>query len=221
MTHVTCRLTAKNRDQLRDPTLGNRVWATFTFTFVALLYRLLSACLQPLAQWVWTVCPRLLPDSVATATATAYCAWVQHADHSATEPLLVGYGTPIPSVVGLFAAAVEPVGPAGWARDAGVRRAGVPGARQGPVVPQRDRDLLVARLHHLVLARHRRARHRRGVSRGRRHLPLYDHCERRAQQHQHVPTSRRSAIIIVIIITRTRSKVHSSLIFVLFLYYIS
>ena len=29
MTHVTCRLTAKNRDQLRNPTLGNRVWATF------------------------------------------------------------------------------------------------------------------------------------------------------------------------------------------------
>ena len=31
MTHVTCRLTAKNRDQLRNPTLCNRVWATFTF----------------------------------------------------------------------------------------------------------------------------------------------------------------------------------------------
>jgi len=31
MTHVTRRLTAKNRDQLRDPTFGNRVWATFTF----------------------------------------------------------------------------------------------------------------------------------------------------------------------------------------------
>ena len=30
MTHVTCRMTAKNRDQLRNPTLGNRVWATFT-----------------------------------------------------------------------------------------------------------------------------------------------------------------------------------------------
>jgi len=28
MTHVTCMLTAKNRDQLRNPTLGNRVWAT-------------------------------------------------------------------------------------------------------------------------------------------------------------------------------------------------
>ena len=32
-THATCRLTAKNRDQLRNPTLGNGVWATFTFTF--------------------------------------------------------------------------------------------------------------------------------------------------------------------------------------------
>ena len=29
MTHVICRLTAKNWDQLRNPTLGNRVWATF------------------------------------------------------------------------------------------------------------------------------------------------------------------------------------------------
>jgi len=34
MTHVTCRLTAKNRDQLRNPTLGNRVWAIFTFFIV-------------------------------------------------------------------------------------------------------------------------------------------------------------------------------------------
>ena len=30
MTHVTCRLTAKNRDQLRNLTLGNRVCATLT-----------------------------------------------------------------------------------------------------------------------------------------------------------------------------------------------
>jgi len=29
MTHVICRLTAKNRDKLRNPTLGNRVQATF------------------------------------------------------------------------------------------------------------------------------------------------------------------------------------------------
>ena len=31
MTHVICRLTAKNRDQLRNPTLGSGVWATLTF----------------------------------------------------------------------------------------------------------------------------------------------------------------------------------------------
>ena len=32
MTHVTYRLTAKNRDQLRNPMLGNRVWATFLYS---------------------------------------------------------------------------------------------------------------------------------------------------------------------------------------------
>jgi len=31
MTHATCRLTAKNRDQFLNPTLGNRVRATYTF----------------------------------------------------------------------------------------------------------------------------------------------------------------------------------------------
>jgi len=31
MTHVTCRPTAKNRHQLWNPTLGNRVSATFIF----------------------------------------------------------------------------------------------------------------------------------------------------------------------------------------------
>ena len=42
MTHVICRLTAKNRDQLRNPTLGNWVWATFTFTFY--LFNVLCCC---------------------------------------------------------------------------------------------------------------------------------------------------------------------------------
>jgi len=31
--YVTCRLAAKNRDQRRNLTLGNRVWATFTFFY--------------------------------------------------------------------------------------------------------------------------------------------------------------------------------------------
>ena len=42
MTHVTCRLTAKNRDQLRNPTLGNRVWATFTFMLMISETKLVS-----------------------------------------------------------------------------------------------------------------------------------------------------------------------------------
>ena len=29
MTHITCRLTAKNRYQLRNPTFSNRVWLPF------------------------------------------------------------------------------------------------------------------------------------------------------------------------------------------------
>ena len=50
MTHVTRRLTAKNRDQLRDPTLGNRVWATFTFKniILALLYEAISPIAAPM-----------------------------------------------------------------------------------------------------------------------------------------------------------------------------
>jgi len=33
----TCRLTAKNRDQLRKPTLDSRVWAAFTLLLVCIL----------------------------------------------------------------------------------------------------------------------------------------------------------------------------------------
>jgi len=43
MTRVTCRLAAKNRDQLRNPTLGNRAWATFTFLYDSYAENLASA----------------------------------------------------------------------------------------------------------------------------------------------------------------------------------
>ena len=46
MTHITCRLTAKNRDRLRNPTLGNRVWATFTFSVRVRCARQLSVRLR-------------------------------------------------------------------------------------------------------------------------------------------------------------------------------
>ena len=44
MIHVTCRLTAKNRDQLRNPTLGNGVLATFTFFNQMALNKITLGC---------------------------------------------------------------------------------------------------------------------------------------------------------------------------------
>ena len=49
MTHVTCRLTARNRDQVRNPTLGNRVWATFTCYLI--LAGLISAQTNVSDEW--------------------------------------------------------------------------------------------------------------------------------------------------------------------------
>jgi len=42
MTHVTCMLTATNRDQLWNTTLGNGVWATFTFFYLSGKFRSVS-----------------------------------------------------------------------------------------------------------------------------------------------------------------------------------
>ena len=53
------------------------------------------------ARWVWTVCLRLLPDSVAAAIWTqAFVHLSQHANHSATEP---------PSVVIVICRSFQPV----------------------------------------------------------------------------------------------------------------
>jgi len=43
MTHVICRLTVKNRDQLRNPTFGNRVRASF-FSRCSTSAQLLHGC---------------------------------------------------------------------------------------------------------------------------------------------------------------------------------
>ena len=58
MTHVTCRLTAKNRDQLRNPTLGNHVWATFTFFVVMTLVGFHRSVMQQIVSSV--MCNNLL-----------------------------------------------------------------------------------------------------------------------------------------------------------------
>ena len=62
--HVTCSLTAKNQDQLPNPMLGSRIWATFFLVSTAELYVLLSCsqqemdCLLVYAQ----VCHRVEDD---------------------------------------------------------------------------------------------------------------------------------------------------------------
>jgi len=64
MTHVAGRLTAKNRDQLRNPTLGNRVWATFTF----LWYQWPTSLLNARVEWARSACGgRLCLDAMAAA----------------------------------------------------------------------------------------------------------------------------------------------------------
>jgi len=70
MTHVTCRLTAKNRDQLWNPTLGCRVWATFTFFrgryFTGRIAQ--SAKMQPVATdaaWVCLLVTTVSPTKMA------------------------------------------------------------------------------------------------------------------------------------------------------------
>jgi len=87
MTYATCRLTAKNRDQLPDPMFGNRVWATFTFLCyvcvrVVWLYRLLSClalhCGESSAADVG--CQLLLSINDVTRVSCCVCLLVSHSD---------------------------------------------------------------------------------------------------------------------------------------------
>ena len=83
MTHMTCRLTAKNRDQLQNPTLGNRVWATFFIPISVIFYFLttLYACVslwRILVFFSWRSCWRKTRSSVRQLS--SYC-------QTATSPL--------------------------------------------------------------------------------------------------------------------------------------
>jgi len=59
MTHVTCRLTAKNRDQLWNPMLGNQVWATFTFTCYFCVLQSVMFCKKNILLVTQTTCKTL------------------------------------------------------------------------------------------------------------------------------------------------------------------
>ena len=72
MTHITCRLTAKNRDQLRNPTLGNQVRATFTFLVLPATRQRWYFRLYP--SKVWGI------SSVRLIFPTSFGSWQQHCD---------------------------------------------------------------------------------------------------------------------------------------------
>jgi len=63
MTHATCKLTAKNWDQLRNPMIGNLVWATFTLPFTMLsMHGSLLIHGRNLYLWKW--CSHILMASI-------------------------------------------------------------------------------------------------------------------------------------------------------------
>jgi len=75
---IACRLTAKNRDQLRNATLGNRVWATFSFLrSTGCVCLLAHKCLHGLASLTSTTvcCCRSVQQ---TAGSPAVCASNPH-----------------------------------------------------------------------------------------------------------------------------------------------
>ena len=55
MTHVTCRLTVKNRDQLRNLTLSDRVQATFTVSVAAVLIDQLSCLVKVISASLFVI----------------------------------------------------------------------------------------------------------------------------------------------------------------------
>jgi len=69
MTHITCRLTAKNWDQLRNPTLGNRVRATFTF----LPFVPMTLCIWHAAHTVDDLIRQINRETARTSVTTLCC----------------------------------------------------------------------------------------------------------------------------------------------------
>ena len=65
MTHVTCRLTVRNRDQLLNPALGNRVWAAFTFYTRLLLSTRAATAFTPRPLSIATLSPLVLIHRLA------------------------------------------------------------------------------------------------------------------------------------------------------------
>jgi len=63
-----CRLTAKNRDQLRNPTLGNQAWCTVTFLLKPEHYGIRNSALSWITDFLSGHTQRILLDGQFSAT---------------------------------------------------------------------------------------------------------------------------------------------------------
>ena len=77
MTYVTCRLTDKDRDQLRNPKVGNRVWATFYYACVALRKYISLQRGRFRARSLASYKPRSSEDSMGVQSSTNRGKWGQ------------------------------------------------------------------------------------------------------------------------------------------------
>ena len=64
---------AKNRNQLRNPTLGNRVWGTFTFTFIQCSNSASRVCSWLWLHWRWPTSRQATRGNVCEKSQVATC----------------------------------------------------------------------------------------------------------------------------------------------------
>ena len=95
MTHVTCRLTAKNRDQLRKPTLCNRVWATFLPCIYSCRLLAYTCIMGPLIQHRASRRDVWLRDLCSGGRSTCYRLRVVG---EAVAPIRAGLSSPVASI---------------------------------------------------------------------------------------------------------------------------
>ena len=101
MTHVTCRLTTKNQDQLQNPMLGSQVWATLCLYLIYLLPRdthahtRLTALCTGLPGWVgtrkvkpiWILLKQETVSGSGISCHVQVCTSLQTDNHAHTPPL--------------------------------------------------------------------------------------------------------------------------------------
>ena len=86
MTHFTCRLTAKNRDQLQNPTFGNRAWTVFTFFLLVAGFTAYNSATVPFLLRN----PSRKSFRVNRLVSSAYCSYVLRVSNTQKRNVILG-----------------------------------------------------------------------------------------------------------------------------------